>query len=254
MTVEDGVLTMKGLSRSDPGRIRSWQELEEYIDGVGFLPLFSCGIEGFSVEEKTSAHSWWTGNRDEDPWEWREIIAAHRTIAYGKFFDGKAGFIGREWMPYFVNFRRNGYDFDARWDDGLASRREKLIMDILTDRDGDGDITFPDRRILSTQLKKLAGFGKDGEKNFPGIMTGLQMQLYLVITDFRRRKNKKGEEYGMAVSIPQPPEAVWGYDAVTAAYRDSPSKSRERIEQRIRELFPGAKEQSITELIGRGQQ
>ncbi len=109
----------------------------------------------------------------------------------------RAGFISVKWLPYFANFRRNGYDFDARWEDGLAGRREKKIMDLFMQRDEDGDIFFSDERILSTELKKKAGFGKGGEKNFPGIITGLQMQTYLVITDFQRRVNKRGEEYGM---------------------------------------------------------
>ena len=34
-------------------------------------------------------------------------------VAYGKFFDKKAGFISLEWLPYFANYRRSGYDFDA---------------------------------------------------------------------------------------------------------------------------------------------
>ena len=54
----------------------------------------------------------------------------------GKFFAGKAGFISLRWLPFFANYRREGYDFDSRWEDGKASRREKNIMDLLTDRDG----------------------------------------------------------------------------------------------------------------------
>ena len=71
-------------------------------------------------------------------------------------------------------------------------------------------MVFPDRQILSTELKKKAGFGRSGEKNYLGIITGLQMQTYLVITDFHRRRNKRGEEYGMPVSVMLPPEAIWG--------------------------------------------
>ena len=41
----------------------------------------------------------------------------------------EAGFINMEWLPAFVNFRRDGYDFDARWDDKLANMRHKTIMD-----------------------------------------------------------------------------------------------------------------------------
>lgn len=248
---ENGVWIMRGLAWNDPLRIRTWQELINWINEVGFLPLFANDIEGFSVEEHVSPNYWWTGNQEQDPWEWREIIAADKQVAYGKFFSGKAGFISLEWLPYFVNFRRNGYDFDARWEDGLASRREKLIMDLLTDHDEDGDLIFPKRDILSTELKKLAGFGKGGEKNYPGIMTGLQMQLYLVVSGFQRRTNKKGIEYGMPVSIPVTPESLWGYDLVTSAYDEKPAASWERIVARINESFPAAGESDIRKLIGR---
>ncbi len=122
-------------------------------------------------------------------------------MAYGKFFDKKAGFISIDWPPYFVNSRRSGYDFDSRWEDGHATRREKKIMDFFIGQDEDGNNVFKDIRILSTDLKKQAGFGKGGEKNYPGVITQLQMETYLVISDFHRRENKRGEEYGMPVSI-----------------------------------------------------
>ena len=104
---------------------------------------------------------------------------------------------------------------------------------------------------MSTELKKKAGFGKGGLKNYPGIVTELQMQTYLVITDFHRRVNKRGEEYGMPVSVMLPPEAVWGYEKITSAYSESPEKSRERIMDRIREVFPHADENSMTKLVGK---
>ena len=179
-----------------------------------------------------------------------EIIAASGQVAYGKFFGNKAGFISLEWLPYFVNCRRAGYDFDARYEDGLASRREKKIMDFFLGEDKEGDTIFKKDRILTTELKKLAGFGKEGEKNFPGVITGLQMQTYLVISDFKRRQNKRGEEYGMAVSILLPPEAIWGYERVTAAYSEKPKKSWDRIFEHVKELYPAASEKDIIRLIG----
>ena len=251
MAVEDGQWIMRGLDWDDPYRIRSWQELVNWVNEVGFLPLFANEIEGFSAEEHVSPDFWWTGIRDEDPWEWREIIAASHQVAYGKFFDRKARFISLDWLPYFANFRRGGYDFDSRWEDGLANRREKIIMDMLTGKDDDGDMTFPDDRILSTELKKKAGFGKGGEKNFPGIVTGLQMQTYLVISDFHRRVNKRGGEYGMPVSVLLPPEAIWGYEKVTSAYIETPEESRQRIVNKIAEEFPNVYDMAISRVIGR---
>lgn len=248
---------MRGLDWDNPYRIRSWQELVNWINEIGFLPLFGNEIEGFSVEEHTSPNFWWSGDRREDPWEWREIIAADGQVAYGKFFGNKAGFISLEWLPYFVNFRRNGYDFDARYQDGLASRREKKIMDFFIAEDENGEMIFKDERILSTDLKKAAGFGKsrDGSgealKNYSGVITALQMQIYLVITDFKRRKNKSGEEYGMAVSIMLPPESVWGYERVTSAYSEDPAKSWERIFAHVKDMYPVAAGDDIIRVIGK---
>ncbi|MBP3204054.1 MAG: hypothetical protein J6M66_01380 [Lachnospiraceae bacterium] len=251
MALEDGEWIMRGMAWNDPYRIRTWQELVNWINEIGFLPLFANEVEGFSVEEHVSDRFWWTGDRDEDPWEWREIIAADRQVAYGKFFDNKAGFISTEWLPYFANFRRRGYDFDARWEDGLASRREKAIMDLLTELDEDGDVVWKEDEILTTDLKKKAGFGKAGYKNFPGIITGLMMQTYLVTADFHKRVNKRGEEYGMPVSVLLPPEAIWGYEHVTAAYAEDPVQSWQRIVEHEEQLYPQAEESVVIRLIGK---
>ena len=126
-----------------------------------------------------------------------------------------------------------------------------MIMDFMMEIDEDGDVTYKNDRILSTDLKKMAGFGKGKEKNYPGIITGLQMQTYLVITDFRRRKNKRGEEYGMSVSVLQPPEAVWGRGAVTKAYGESPAQSWDRIFEHVRSAYPASPDKEIIKLIGK---
>jgi hypothetical protein len=105
--------------------------------------------------------------------------------------------------------------------------------------------------ILSTEMKKMAGFGKGGLKNYPGIITGLQMQLYLVITDFQRRKNKKGAEYGMSVSVMFPPETIWGYDLVTSAYSEEPAESWQRIVDHVKKLYPDSTESALNGLIGK---
>ena len=133
MANEGGTWIMKGLDWDDPYRIRSWRELINWINEVGFLPLFANEVPGFSAEEHVSPLFWWTGDPEQDPWEWREIIPATGEVAYGKFFNNKTGFISREWFPYFTNARRDGYDFDAAWDDELVQRRYKAIMDICED-------------------------------------------------------------------------------------------------------------------------
>ena len=133
METINGEWIMMGCRPDDPGCLHTPEDLKKLILEIGFLPLFSNGVPGFSVEEHTVSVSWWSEDPESDPWEWRKIIAASGRIAYGKFFDKKAGFIAKDWIPAFANYRRDGYDFDARWDDELAGIRSKKIMDLFAE-------------------------------------------------------------------------------------------------------------------------
>ena len=243
MANESGVWIMRGLPWDDPLRIRSWQELIAWIDQVGFLPLFKNEIEGFSVEEHTSDLYWWTGDARQDPWEWRQIMARSGRVAYGKFFAKKAGFISRAWFPHFANWRRDGYDFDSRWDDGLASLRQKRIMDQFSAGEA----------LYSFALKRLAGFGREGEKNFEGTVSQLQMESYLLIRDFRQRTNKKGQPYGWHIAVYAPPESLWGRGHISSAYGTDPGVSRELIFRQVQSHFPGATEDRLRAVMGWGR-
>lgn len=240
MAVENGEWIMHGMDWNDPFRIRTCRELIDWIREVGFLPLFKNEAEGFSAEEHVSDRFWWTGDPEQDPWVWRERIARSGEVAYGKFFNKKTGFVSLEWFPYFANYRRDGYDFDARWDDELANIRCKKIMDVFAGGEA----------YTGLELKRAAGFGKGREKNFDGIMMELQMQTYLVIKDFRRKRSKKGIEYGMPVCVYAMPERLWGYDMVSSAYKEEPQESWQRIYEHVRSCFPEAGEMQIKKLLG----
>ena len=141
---ENGTWIMYGVEWDDPECLHTVQDAINYINEVGFLPLFKNDIPGFSLEERTAVEFWWCGDPKVDPWEWRELIARSGEVAYGKFFEKKAGFISKEWLPYFVNYRRDGYDFDARFEDGLASFDDRDLYELI-------DANAP---ILSKPLKK----------------------------------------------------------------------------------------------------
>lgn len=221
-------------------QIANMHELEKLIGGIGFFPLFRNCIPGFSLEEHTIYAPWWSGDPHRDPWEWRMTIASEHKIAYGKFFSGKAGFISSEWLPAFCNSRRNGYDFDALWDDELASFRQKRIMDCFSDKE----------ELFSFQLKRMAGFDKQGEKNFEGTISSLQQKLYLVDSDFRRRQNRYGIEYGWHIAKYAMPEKIWGYEYITSEYSSEPADSYDRIRSRITEVYPQISETGIRFLAG----
>lgn len=234
MYERDGEWVMEGLDAHDPKRIKTIDELYEYVDTVGFLPLFRSHVDGFSLEELTASAAWWS-DTDEDPWLWRQIAAESGKVVYGKFFSGKAGFVSREWFPYFATYRRDGYDFDTLYETGMATRKSKLLMDVL-----EGQSYLP-----SHQLKQLAGFTRGGERGFTGAITTLMMQTYVVICGFERRLNRSGEAYGWAVTDYCTAESRFGAEHVRSQYGLSREEALEKMLCQLRRLYPDASEQAL---------
>ena len=81
----NGQFIMDGCAPDDPNRLDTAEQLVALLRAVGFLPLFSNAIPGFSVEGRVPADRWWT-DEESDPWAWRHMLADHPEIAYGKFF------------------------------------------------------------------------------------------------------------------------------------------------------------------------
>jgi len=243
MIVENDTWIMQGIPVDDPECIHTSEEMEVYILQVGFLPLFANEVPGFSVEEHTAPESWWTDDEETDPWEWRRTITRRGKVVYGKFFDNKAGFISIGWLSAFANYRRDGYDFDARWEDERANIRQKKIMDLFME-------PHEDNELFSPEIKAQAGFSKGGEKNFEGTLTSLEMMLYLVCKDFQQRTNKKGQSYGWSIAVLCTPEHVFGRELITLDYKKDPSDSLAQIVQRVKKFFPEAGEDQIMRLFG----
>ena len=240
----NGEFYMMGCEADDPSCIHTVEELAALIREIGFLPLFSNEIPGFSVEERTEVHNWWSGDPEKDPWEWRWVLGGRDDIAYGKFFNKKDGYVSKEWFPAFANYRRNGYDFDALVGDELASHRAMKIMAAL-----EPDEELRGLELLSSELKEKAGFGKNGEKNFDGVLTELQMQTFLLVNDFRQKINKKGQPYGWHIAAVTTAETKWGYDYIAEGYKEQPADSWKKIQKHIKSFYPTAEEEDINKVL-----
>lgn len=207
------------------------KDVESLVLDIGFLPYFNCGIDDFSVEALTE-NQWWTGE-DSDPWKWRMELAGGGKLIYSKLFSRKAGFVSLEMFPIFANYRRDGYDFDARFDEGLVPARCARIMRAV------GDL-----RILTCDIKRLAG--KEG---FENSLTQLLMQTYLIISGFDFKKNKQGVPYGWSIGEYARPEICFGAESITSRYSDDPNDSFEAILNHAKSLCPNASEKSLRNLL-----
>lgn len=164
------------------------RELEARALEAGLLPFFRCSVAGLSMEELTP-RAYWFVDGVEGPWEWRMAVAERGNAIYGKFFKGKAGFIARDLIPDFCNFRREGYDFDTRYELGMATEKCQRIMMTLA----------ANGPLRSTDLRKIAGFGGKGD-GFDGAMTRLMMQGYVAIDRFEYALDKTGKPYGWGLA------------------------------------------------------
>ena len=220
--------------------VRTKEDLLEAIERFGFLPFFSGSIPGFSLEEHAAADVWYSAADDTwKAWDWKGPVIRESRCAYGKFFENKAVFISREWFPDFANYRRDGYDFDARFDDGLASFRDRELFELV-------DANAP---VLSRELKRIGNYRKGGKKGFETSITRLQAQGYVLINDFVYAADKLGQPYGWGVAEYSTPERFFGGDFCSRVYRRTPEESYERLFQHLQALFPDADDAVIRKVL-----
>ena len=222
--------------------IDSKSELIEVINEYGFLPFFENSIEGFSVEEHITRECWYNNLGDSfwPAWEWKGPIIRETGCAYGKFFEKKACYVSPEWFAELANYRRDGYDFDARYEDGLSSYRDRQLYELI-------DSTAP---VISKRLKQLGNYKKGGNTGFDTIVTRLQAQCYVVISDFVYLKDKFGNPYGWGVAEYSTPERFMGDSFTEKVYQNSPRDSFEKILEHFCRLFPNEDINKLRKFIG----
>jgi hypothetical protein len=139
-----------------------------------------------------------------------------------------------------VNYRRDGYDFDSRFDDELASYKDKNVFDTIDEN----------KILLSKELKRICNYTKNGNIGFETVITRLQMQTYVCVNDFVYMRDKNVNPYGWGVAEYTTPEVLLGYDLVRSAYKRKPRDSKEILLTHLKTVLPEAAEKEIIKIIG----
>jgi len=226
--------------------VRTKQDLIDAVETFGIVPYFSNSIPGFSLEEHCDPSALWSDTQDCS-WDWKGPVIRETNCAYGKFFEKKAVYVSREWFPDLANYRRDGYDFDARYDDGLAKHQDKELYDLI-------EQNCP---ILSRELRVMGNYayssryGKstEGKKGFDATITRLQEQCYVVISDFVYTIDKQGNRRGWGVAEYSTPEHWFGVDFTEMVYAREPEESYERLFQHLRDLNPQVSEEALRKFL-----
>ena len=232
--------------------IDSMETLATSAESIGLLPFFSNNVKGLSVEEMCSPGMLFGGNYEEGCWEWKGPVIRRRTIAYGKFFRRKAGFVSLDLLPDFLNYRRYVYPVKEGGTD-------EMLLEIIRENDS----------LTSTELKSLI-FGqykrtmwdsvpeienqsnhssknRGGRKSLESPLQRLQMGGWILISDFQYKLTKTGDRYGWGVARYSTPEIIFGGIAETT--RRSPQDSLDHIVKIMKERWKSGSRKSFENLL-----
>ena len=225
--------------------VRSKKDLIAAVQEYGIVPYFSTSIPGFSLEEHCQPTLLFN-DTEENTWEWKGPVIRETGCAYGKFFEKKAVYVSREVFLDLANYRRDGYDFDARFDDGLVRFQDRQLFDLI-------DENAP---ILSKVLRQTGGYAYSGRwqkteglKGFDPAITRLQEQCYVIISDFVYTVDKKGNRRGWGVAEYTTPEKHMGKVFSDNVYQRSPEESYARLLEHVHNLFPAISENAIKKFL-----
>ena len=216
--------------------IRTKADLADAVERFGIVPLFRNSIPGFSVEEHVAPEAWFSA--EEGVWEWKGPVIRETGCAYGKFFGKKAVFVSRSVFPDLANLRRDGYDFDARFDDGLASYAEQYLYDLV-------DTRAP---VLTGTLREVGNYKKGGKTGFETVLGRLMHLCYVLIDDFVYLRDRSGKPYGWGIAQYSTPEKWLGEDFSSAVYRREPAESEALILRRLKDLT-GADDRTLKRFL-----
>ena len=225
--------------------VRTKQDLVSAVESYGIVPYFSTSIPGFSLQEHCSPSVLFSDSGD-DTWAWKGPVIRETGCAYGKFFEKKSAYVRRDLFYDLANYRRDGYDFDALWDEGLARYADKELFDLIEEN----------APILSKDLRQLGGYAysgrrqkTEGKKGFDPSLNRLQERCYVIIRDFVYTIDKRGIRRGWGVAQYSTPEREMGPDFSEKAYIRSPEESYERLLEHLIRLFPQVPEKALKRFL-----
>lgn len=238
--------------------LRSSDDLEAKVIEIGFLPFFHNSVKGFSIQEMVDPRLWFSD--EEGPWEWKGPVIRNMNCAYGKLFNGKAGYVSLEWLPDFANYRRAFRPVGSMVSDFPSGVTEKMILEAVRAHES----------LLSKELKDLCGLTVsrrrktfdliDAIEPVPAVkrnrrvglepaLTRLQMSTRIVIADFEYSISRSGESYGWGIARYTTPEALYGDDFLSACEGRTPEESYDRIMTHLSSVFPAVTDRSLRKLI-----
>ena len=201
-------------------------------DGVFGLFRYGWGVE--------DGLKWHTDDPETDPWLWRiRVLEERNDIAYSKLFFKKAGFITKEWYPYFLSARREGKVFEEDYYNGNISHVGKRIYEAISEN----------KQLALHEIKSIIRMQKDEKSKFDTALTELQMKMYITICGQKQAMSFSGIEYGWPSTMYTTTENFFGEDIFDEASFYTSDEAISIITKQIYKLNQAPQENKILKFI-----
>lgn len=244
--------------------INSAVSMIKVIRTYGFIPLFKCGIKGWSIEEMTDPEYWFTSSDQLGPWDWKIEAVREGDIAYGKFLGGAAGFATTEYYRHLMNYRRSLPKYRIVLGEYFQSTKQNEILmkalapeayRTITETGGveSKDIRMALNKAVTPELLESvtpscrANLSPSVKKSISDtVISFLEMGTWSVVADFIRLYRGKNLEYnGWQRSILTTPDELFEQSVLVDC---TPEESRQFLIEHVKNFYPD-QEKKIEKII-----
>lgn len=172
--------------------LNHYEDFLARVDELGFLPL-SPLVPGLpSLSDETPPAQWHTGDRETDPWCWKDRAAEEKRLAYGCILGGHKGFVSARLYPIFYAACRPVEPMPSRWSAGTVTLTTWQLWQL-----------FEQKTLLNTSdvRREMGVTAAKGGSRVDAALKSLQREYYLTVAGSRKKVAKDGQPYGWAASV-----------------------------------------------------
>lgn len=101
--------------------VKTYGEFVDALNEIGFI-LFGGRTSGMlTLEEMTDSASWYCGEAETNPWEWRNMLPERKDGVYARLLGKQTFMISNAWYPKFLAAYRTCESLPERYEAGLVS-------------------------------------------------------------------------------------------------------------------------------------
>jgi hypothetical protein len=173
-------------------KLTRYEDFLDRVNELGFM-AFSPILPGFpSLAEETPSHIWHTGDRNTDPWRWKDRAAEEKKLAFGCVLGGHKGFLSARMYPVFYKAFHPREHMEERRAGGQVNQHVWQLWRL-----------FESRTLLDTgEIRRYSGVTKKkGGSRVDAAISELEQFFYITVAGSRQRLDRYGQPYGWHINV-----------------------------------------------------